>query len=46
MGKVSVQRATQLYGILTAGGKLNASERAELDEYAERFKKDKYEPCV
>lgn len=43
---VTVQRATQLYGILTAGGKLNKEEQAELDEYAARFEKDKFEPCV
>lgn len=43
---VTVQRATQLYGILTAGGKLNKEEQAELDEYAARFEKDKSEPCV
>lgn len=44
---VTVQRATQLYGILAAGGKLNEEEQAELDEYAARFKKkDDFEPCV
>lgn len=43
---VTVQRATQLYGILIAGGKLSKEEQAELDEYAARFEKDKYEPCV
>jgi hypothetical protein len=43
---VTVQRATQLYGILTTGGKLSKEEQAELDEYAARFKKDKFEPCV
>lgn len=43
---VSMQRAMQLYSILTAGGKLNKEERAELDEYAKRFKKDNFESCV
>ena len=43
---VTVQRATHLYGILTAGGKLSKEEQAELDEYATRFNKDKFEPCV
>lgn len=44
---VTMQRAMQLYGILTAGGKLNKEEKAELDEYAARFKKkDDFEPCV
>lgn len=46
MGKITVQRATQLYCILAAGGKLSKEEKAELDEYAARFKKDKFEPCV
>lgn len=42
-----MQRAMQLYRILTAGGKLNKEEQAELDEYAARFKKkDDFEPCV
>lgn len=43
---VTLQRAMQLYGILAAGGKLNKEEQAELDEYAKRFKKDDFEPCV
>jgi hypothetical protein len=44
---VTMQRAMQLYGILTAGGKLNKEEQAELDEYAARFKKkDDFEPCL
>lgn len=42
----SIQRARQLYRILIDGGKLNKEERAELDDYESRFKKDKYEPCV
>lgn len=43
---VTIQRAMQLYGILTDGGKLNKEEQAELDEYAKRFKKDDFEPCI
>lgn len=43
---VTMQRARQLYRILIDGGKLNKEERAELDEYESRFKKDKFEPCV
>lgn len=43
---VTIQRAMQLYGILTAGGKLNKEEQAELDEYAKRFKKDDFEHCI
>ena len=35
---VTVQRATQLYFTLAMGGKLTPEERAELDEYASRFK--------
>lgn len=45
--EVTMQRAMQLYGILTAGGKLNKEEQAELDEHESRFKKkDDFEPCV
>lgn len=36
---VTTQRATQLYFTLAMGGKLTAEERAELEEYASRFKK-------
>lgn len=46
MGKVTMQRAMQLYKIQIDGGKLSKDEKAELDEYAARFNKDKYEPCV
>jgi hypothetical protein len=28
------------------GEKLTPNEKAELDEYAARFKKDDFEPCV
>ena len=44
---VTMQRALQLYQIQIDGGKLNEEEKAELDEYAKRFKKkDDFEPCV
>ena len=36
----------QLYQIQIDGGKLSKEEQAELDEYAARFKKDDFEPCV
>ena len=43
---VSTQRASQLYFILAMGGKLSPSEKAELEEYASRFKKDEEESCI
>ena len=43
---VTTQRASQLYFILAMGGKLSPSEKAELEEYASRFKKDEEERCI
>ena len=43
---VTTQRASQLYYRLAMGEKLTPNEQAELDEYAARFKKDDFEPCV
>ena len=43
---VTMQRALQLYQIQIDGGKLSKEEKAELDEYAARFKKDDFELCV
>lgn len=44
---VTLQRAITLYSRLCMGEKLNAQERAELDEYASRFKpKDEEESCI
>jgi hypothetical protein len=43
---VTTQRASQLYFRLAMGEKLTHNEKAELDEYAARFKKDDFEPCV
>ena len=43
---VTTQRASQLYFILAMGGKLSPSEKAELEEYASRFKKDEEESCI
>lgn len=44
---VTVQKASQLYFRLAMGEKLTPEEKAELDEYAARFKKkDDFEPCV
>jgi hypothetical protein len=43
---VTTQRASQLYFRLAMGEKLTPNEKEELDEYAARFKKDDFEPCV
>lgn len=43
---VTVQRATQLYKIQIDGGKLSKEEKAELDEYASRFKPKEEESCI
>lgn len=43
---VTLQRAITLYSRLTMGEKLNKEERAELDEYASRFKPKEEESCI
>lgn len=43
---VSLQRAMTLYSRLAMGEKLNKEERAELDEYASRFRSKGDESCI
>ena len=43
---VTIKRAADLYLILALGGKLSASEWAELEEYEERIYKGEEEYCV
>lgn len=35
---ISVEKATSIYAKLCAGERITATEKEELDEYAERFK--------